>query len=78
MNVRKTVLIFGICVVFGICALVAICIYFLKDKENKENSKRTEKARAARWATDDKEGATNESISENENQILTNETLQSN
>lgn len=55
MNARKILLTLGVCLLVGISALVVISIYFLQSKENKENSDRTAKARAARWTTKESE-----------------------
>jgi len=55
MNARKIFLIIGVCILLAVCALVAISLYMVQSKETKENSDRTAKARAARWATKEQE-----------------------
>lgn len=55
MNARKILLIIGVCILLAVCALVAISLYMVQSKENKENSDRTAKARAARWNTKESE-----------------------
>ena len=53
MNARKILLVIGVCGVVCFVAIVAVALYFLQEKTEKENSDRTAKARAARWATKD-------------------------
>lgn len=65
MNARKVLLIIGVFILLAVCALVAISIYLLQSKETKENRDRTEKARAARWATKEEPSKENgESVTE--------------
>jgi uncharacterized protein YpmB len=75
MNARKIIFVIAICGIICFVAICAVAIYFLQAKEKKDNTDRTEKARAARWPGQKKDDG--ESFKDLE-QIVENESNQNN